>query len=377
MSDTTDPPSKRRDIRARLGRKSQVSTPPSAESEVDGQDEDASPSSSNAGEVAPPPAFIRRPEPKSVGPFTKTTATGSGPQQMRIVVDEEALSKHGAELKKRGRKMTTIAAAAAALVGLVLGYLATTVANKNADYNANVADGVAIYDAVYKASDQVAAAKALVDRAMSAAKSRPGQPPKADYTAIAELRKLELPFSAKNFYNRRFHAFDQGIVNSLFRYNSLIGDLWDAFDRLGQKTLPEPRRAEIDAAAADSSAITSTPTGCIPTSGEGGVRCSMVYVDIPEPTAQNPSPTKVRVRATRGGRAVEKEIFRGQNLGNGASNFVILTNPEQSRGVFSQQQNAFSEYRRQLAAVAKMMNQTMEAQGKLENDVSVVASLKK
>ena len=375
MSENSDSPPKKRDIRARLGRKSQIPAPPPAD--ASSNEEGVDTPADDVGAIAPPPAFVERPENKSVSPFSAATPEQAGPHQVRIVVDEEALSEHGAEVRKRARKTLMVGSAIAALVGLGIGYLATTVLNKRADYDAVVSDGSAIFQSVSKSADDVAAAKVLVDRAVAAAKMRPGEAPKADYDAIAQLRKLELPFSAKDFHNKRIQAFNQSIVDSLFRYNSLVSELWDAFDNLGQKTLPAPRRHAIDAAAADASATSTTPTGCVPTSGEGGMRCAMVFVDLPHPTADNPKPTKVKVRARRSGRAVEKELYSGQNMGGGQNGFVILTNPEQSRGVLGQQQNAFSEYRKQLGDVSTLMNQTMQAQGKLESEIGQIATLKK
>ncbi len=81
-----------------------------------------------------------------------------------------------------------ITGGAAALVGILLGVLSTAVTIDRREYNQAVRDGKAIYEGVRVATDQVAEAKRLLDRASAAAKSRPGQGPSVDYEAIEKLR---------------------------------------------------------------------------------------------------------------------------------------------------------------------------------------------
>ena len=61
-----------------------------------------------------------------------------------------------------------------------------------------------------------------------------------------------------------------------------------------------------------------------------------MYVDMPDAEAAS---TKLKVRVTRGSKPFEKELYVGQDLRQNASNYVILTNPEQSAGVLGQRKN--------------------------------------
>jgi hypothetical protein len=223
------------------------------------------------------------------------------------------------------------------------------------------------------AADEVAEAKQLLDRAAAAAKSRPGQGPSVDYEAIEKLRALPTPFTAADFAGLRYTKFNRETVNSLFSYARQVDELWDGFDKLAGRVLPPARRAELDEAAQDETAITTMPTGCVPTLGEGGFRCGLVYVDMPE--SLDPGAAKVQVRVNRGSRPFEKEIYRGQDLRQNASNFVILTNPEQSQGVLGQRRNAFSEYRQDLERLSRLMDTTLQTQGELEKGLGAVAGL--
>ena len=264
-----------------------------------------------------------------------------------------------------------ITGGAAALVGILLGVLSTAVTIDRREYNQAVRDGKAIYEGVRMATDQVAEAKRLLDRASAAAKSRPGQGPSVDYEAIEKLRVLPTPFTAADFAGLRYTKFNREIVNALFLYARQIDELWDGFDKLAGRVLSEVSRAELNEAAQDETALTTSPTGCVPMLGEGGFRCGLVYVDMPDSV----DATKLQVRVNRGSRSFEKQIYTGQDLRQNASNYVILTNPEQSEGVLGQRRNAFSAYRHGLADLSRLMNATLETQGALEKGLGAVAGL--
>jgi hypothetical protein len=78
---------------------------------------------------------------------------------------------------------------------------------------------------------------------------------------------------------------------------------------------------------------------------------------------------------TRSGKPFEKDLYMGQDLRQNASNYVILTNPEQSAGVLGQRKNAFASYRQDLAELSRLMDSTLETQGSLEKGLGAVAGL--
>ncbi len=367
MSDELQKPKKPRDIRERLGRGTAQPPPPDVEAG------DVAPPPPLGG-VAPPPGFVGGRAAKRSGPFRGSTTPGaSKPQEVRIVVDEQAVATAHEGRGRRARKLMLITGGAAALVGIFLGVLSTAVTINRREYNQAVRDGKAVYEGVRAAADQVAEAKRLLDRASTAAKSRPGEGPSVDYEAIEKLRALPTPFTSADFIGLRYTKFNRETVNALFLYARQIDELWDGFDKLAGRVLPDARRAELDEAAQDETAITTSPTGCVPTLGEGGFRCGLVYVDMPE--AIDATTTKLQVRVNRGSRPFEKQIYTGQDLRQNASNYVILTNPEQSAGVLGQRTNAFSAYRRDLAELSRLMSATLVTQGTLEKGLGAVAGL--
>lgn len=366
MSDELQNSKKVRDIRERLGRK--TAPPPPQPLEEGG----VAPPPPALGGIAPPPGFVGGQAAKRSGPFGGTAAQGSAQQEVRIVVDEQAVASAHEGKSRRVRKLMIMSGAGAALVGLFLGVLSTTVMSRRTQYNVAVRDGKAVYQAVRTAGDKVGEAKVLLDRAVSSAKSRPGEGPSVDYEAIEQLRALPTPFSAGDFVGLQYTKFSRETVNSLFLYARQVDELWDEFDTVASRVLPNARRAELDEAAQDETALTTSPTGCVPTLGEGGFRCGLVYVDMPEADSTS---SKLKVRATRGTKPFEKELYQGQDLRQNASQYVILTNPDQSQGVLGRRQNAFSAYRKDLAELAKKMSATLETQGSVEKGLGSVAGL--
>ncbi len=366
MSDELQKSKKVRDIRERLG-KNTAPPPPNAVEEGG-----VAPPPPTLGGVAPPPGFVGGQAAKRSGPFGGTTSKGHAHQEVRIVVDEQAVATAHEGKSRRVRKLMMMTGGGAALLGLFLGVLSTTVMSKRSEYNLAVRDGKAVYEGVRVAADQVTEAKRLLDRAAGAAKARPGEGPSVDYEAIDQLRALPTPFTAADFAGLHYTKFNRETVNALFVYARQVGELWDRFDSLATRVLPESRRAELNEAAQDETAITTSPTGCVPTLGEGGFRCGLVYVDMPDGEAAS---TKLKVRVTRGSKPFEKELYVGQDLRQNSSNYVILTNPEQSAGVLSQRKNAFASYRRDLAEIARLMDATLETQGGLERGLGAVAGL--
>lgn len=367
MSDEIEKPRKVRDIRERLGR---ITTNPGAPGDETG---DVVPPPPGVGGVAPPPRFVGGRVAKRSGPFSDSATGGAPQQEVRIVVDEKAVASAKEGTTRKARRFMLIAGGAAGALGLLLGVLAGGVTMQRRAYNQAVRDGKEIYQTVRTASDEVAEAKMLLDQVVAAARARPGIEPKVDYQAIEKLRSLPTPFSAAEFTGRRYDKFSPETVNALFAYTRNVSALWEGFDKLGSSTLPNARRRELNEAAKDQNAVVATPTGCVPTLGEGGFRCGLVYVDMPEEGAS--SGKKLRVRTSRGSRAFEKELYIGQDLQRNPSNYVILTNPEQSQGVLGRRQNAFARYRKELAALSALMGSTLESQGLLEKGLGQVAGL--
>ena len=367
MTDHAEPEDKKpQDIRARLGRLKNKSNASEA------SEAPATPKA--PGDIMPPPSFVGKESGPRTNPFAATTAAQGmqTEQEVRIVVDENAIASANEGLHKQTRKMMWFVGIAVGVIGLLLGTLASTVIINRRTYNQTVRDGKAIYAKVRDASDRVAEAKVLVDQAMKAARPQHDTEPTVDYEAIEKLQSMPIPFSPSDFIGRHYSKFSRETANFLFTYTRRVDELWNGFDQLGVDTLPESRKTALNEAAQDETAITTTPTGCVPVLGKGGFRCSLVYVNVPEAGFTT---GKVQVRSTPNGRTFDKELYTGQDIRRKSSNYVILTNPQQSQGVIGQRQNVFTQYRQELESLATRMALILEVQGHLEKGLGQIAGL--
>jgi hypothetical protein len=112
--------------------------------------------------------------------------------------------------------------------------------------------------------------------------------------------------------------------------------------------------------------------GCVPSIDENRYVCNLVFVEIPE----QPSGNQVAVRAGRGrGQAANKTVFTGQRLDQNTSDFVILVHTPNSVGVLGQPVTAFADYQRDIVGLKQLADETLEIQGRLEQQLGERASL--
>ena len=190
MSDELQKSKKVRDIRERLGKNT---APPPANNLEEGG---VAPPPPTLGGVAPPPGFVGGQAAKRSGPFGGTASKGPAQQEVRIVVDEQAVATAHESKSRRVRKLMMMTGGGAALLGLFLGVLSTTVMSKRSEYNVAVRDGKAVYEGVRTAADQVTEAKRLEKQRQQEAEDvaqgkRPMQPVQRDESLPAEADEEE------------------------------------------------------------------------------------------------------------------------------------------------------------------------------------------
>ena len=116
MSDELQKSKKVRDIRERLGKN--TAPPPPNTVEEGG----VAPPPPTLGGVAPPPGFVGGQAAKRSGPFGGTTSKGHAHQEVRIVVDEQAVATAHEGKSRRVRKLMMMTGGGAALLGLFLAF---------------------------------------------------------------------------------------------------------------------------------------------------------------------------------------------------------------------------------------------------------------
>lgn len=326
-------------------------------------------------DVAPPP-FLRKKKAKKKAsdPFAAGEAgEGGGPREVRLVVDDKPVED--SEVGRVQRFRTILIAVVVALVAVGVGYGAGSTNAGREQYNIAVNDGKEIFQKVRTASDEVQKARRHVDAAVSAAKGGPGKTPAVAYDAIEGLRAMKKPFTATDFARKRYQLFKPATVDALFEYYNNVNMLWEKFSSLAATTLPKQRRAVLNKAAEAADDMATMQTGCVPDMVDEQLACGLVYVH-PREEGDELKPGEINVSLTPSGRTFPKKVFTGGEIeGDGAKDYVILTDKKRSLGVLGSRANEFAEYQRDLLEIKQLMDKTMENQGRLERELGEVASL--
>ncbi len=337
------------------------------------------PSSLFGADVAPPP-FARpaapaaeppRPRPPS-DPFAATHQ--QGPQEVRLVFDDKPV--HDDEVGRRQSGRTAIVAAVCLLLGAALGIGGGSMNGRRGLYNVTVRDGHDIFTAVDTASRTVLDAQTKIDACVTAAAGQGGQPARVDYASIEQLRALEVPLQAGAFARKNYGAFQPQTVDDLFAYYNNVQQLWGMFTRLGNTTLPEGRRAELDRTATATADASTAQYGAVlvtaPEDQGGQLMGQLAFVEEAPPEGDSP---RVLARGTRGGPGRAMAIFApGVEIGT-APTHVLLIDGAGSRGVLAVQTGAFGEYVNSIREIKTLMDPTIEIQGRLTTSLGEIARL--
>lgn len=303
-------------------------------------------------------------------PFAATEHRG--PQKVVLAIDDSKVHDHevGRAGKNRGLIITV---GIVAVIAIGVGYGLGAVMKDRQTHNAGIRAGRAIHEAVQHAGDPLTKVQQNVERAITAARGAPGRAPRVDYDALTALRAIENPFRADRFSRQRYDLFNATAVDALFSYYLKVNRLFELIDRTTAKNLSTRRRAELDEAASNAGNMMTDQTGCVPVLAQNRLWCNLVYVDAPQQGAQ-PSPM-LRVRATKGAQAQEREIYAGQNLAENSDKYVILTNTQTSVGVLGQRAAAFAEYNRDLLELKALIDEVNETQGRFEQELDRIRSM--
>lgn len=325
---------------------------------------------SSAGLAKPPFGEHAPKKPVSADPFAGASQPpAAGPKEVRLVIDDTPVDD--AEVGKKARGKVFVLLGFGLVLGLGLGYVGGTASGKIELHDRAIADGKSIYDSVRGASATIEQARGMVDSLAKAAKGAPGTPPKVDFEAIEGLRALEKPFEAGAFSRKMYSVFAAGTVDDLFNYYNNVTKLWDLFERLGNRSLPEKRRKELEAAV-EATGNLARPKGCVPSIQNDTFMCSLVYLT----PVEGGDGTKVNVsQRAASHRTAEKNVFVGR--GEFTEENVVLVNTEQSIGVLGEQAGAFAEYQASLGEISQLFAATTEIQGRLEKALGEIAAMAK
>ncbi len=323
--------------------------------------------------VAPP--FLQKQKRKKASsddPFAASEEAPAGPREVKIVIDDSAVAE--SETGKAARRGLVMAIAVSAIVSIVVGYGVGSSMGGRRQHNAAIQAAHRIHDAVHAAEAPLNEVQSQVEKAMLAVRGGPGKAPRVDYEAIQALRGIANPFETASFSQENYTQFNPNATDALFTFYMKTKELFEQIRVLSART--QNRRHELDEAAQAANSLTTDQTGCVPVIENQRILCGLVYVDPPRPAAEGQAPSNMlSVRATKGGRAAEREIYTGQSIIENPDKYVILTNTGASVGVLGQRASAFGEYSRDLAHVKETLDAIFEARGRLRGELDRIRAL--
>lgn len=298
-------------------------------------------------------------------PFA-AAAPAAGPREVRLVIDDKAVSD--AEIGRKGAGKFMVAAIAAALVGVAVGWFVGTTARERQIYDLVLADAKDVYKSVNDATTTVEKTQKLLDAALKAAAPAADKQVEVDFKSIDELRKLSKPFPADVFSRKYYRAFGPATVDALFTYYNNTNVLWAKLGLITARAQSQKDTLEKAAKAADS--LAKSEYGCVPFKDGDNFGCGLVNVKRPEDAKD---PTKLQV-VTRGG-TYDKTAFAGQDLSAKTSDYVIMIDKGRSNDILGAPTSAFQTYARDLMEAKTLADQTVEIQGRLIQQLGELAKL--
>lgn len=375
-------PRKLKDLKARLGRTVQPGGKPAG-----APGGDAGAPHAGDGPVPPPahiapkksvfgssvvaPPFLQKKKKASDDPFAASDEAPAGPREVRLVIDDSAVAE--SEVGKQARRGLILAIAVSAFISIIVGYGVGSSMGGRRQHNSAIQAANRIHEAVKSAEGPLNEVQSLVDKAMGAVRGGAGKKPRVDYESVAALRGIANPFETSNFSQENYTQFNPNATDALFTFYMKTKELFQHIGVIAART--QNRREELEQAAEAANSLTTDQTGCVPIIENQRILCGLVYVDPPK-TAEGQAPSNMlTVRATKGGRAAEREIYTGQSIIENPDKFVILTKTAGSIGVLGQRASAFAEYSRDLASIKETLDGIFEARGRLRTELDQIRAL--
>lgn len=310
------------------------------------------------GRSAPPGSVPAAP----LDPFA-AAAPAAGAREVRLVIDDKAVSD--AEIGRKGAGKFMVGAIAAALVGVAVGWFVGTTARERQIYDLVLADAKDVYKSTSDATATVEKAQKLLEQALKAAAPAADKSVEVDFKAMEELRKLTKPFPADVFSRKYYRAFGPATVDSLFVYYNNTNLLWSKIGVITARAQGQKDSLEKAAKAADS--LAKSEYGCVPFKDGDNFGCGLVNVKRTEDG-------KGLQVVTRGG-SYDKTQYAGQDLSTKTSDFVIMIDKGRSNDILGAPTSVFQTYARDLMEAKTLADQTVEIQGRLIQQLGELAKL--
>jgi hypothetical protein len=297
-------------------------------------------------------------------PFA-AAAPAAGAREVRLVIDDKAVSD--AEIGRKGTGKFMVAAIAAALVGVAVGWFVGTTARERQIYDLVLADAKDVYKSVNDATTTVERTQKLLESALKAAAPAADKQVEVDFKSMDELRKLSKPFPADVFSRKYYRAFGPATVDALFTYYNNTNLLWAKIAVITARAQGQKESLEKAAKAADS--LAKSEFGCVPMKDGDAYSCALVNVRRPEDSKDG------KLQAVVKGVTADKTPYAGQDLSAKTSDYVIVIDKGRSNDILGAPTSVFQTYARDLMEAKTLADQTVEIQGRLIQQLGELAKL--
>lgn len=315
------------------------------------------------GRSAPPgtvPAPLAMPP---ADPFAAAAPT-AGPREVRLVIDDKAVSDD--EVGRKSGFKFILAAVAAAVVGVAIGGFIGSTARERQIYDIVLADAKDVYKSVNDASATVEKAQKLLDQVAKSAAPGAGKGAEIDFKSLEELRKLSKPFPADVFSRKYYRAFGPASVDALFTYYNNTNVLWAKIGVITARSLAPANREGLEKAAKAAAELSNSEFGCVPFKDGDKYGCGLVNVK------HEGEKTQVVLK----GNSFDKEEYGGQDLSaKTTSNYVIMIDKGRSNEILGAPTSPFQTFARDLVEAKTLADQTSEIQGRLIQQLGELAKL--
>lgn len=427
MSDEqSNQPSKKKDLKARLGRTIAPNTPGAALPPgvtlptPPGAPGAAAPAEGAAGAVPPPalpppglpvggnPLAAPLPSPKAVveppwvkqqreeeerrkiedekrrkrnaaDPFAaaapSTVATAA---TQRVEIDETALHEALAEQSKKTLKLTAAVLVVVTLIAMLIGKSIGSTMSARDNHNRALEAAENLHRTVQRGDAALQTVKGSLDRLLAGAQMGPGKTPHVEYAAMEEMLRVENPFRAEHFTETNYSAFDAPATDAMLKYYNSTRNVFERIDRIARSyniRNPEGRR-QLDASFQAAADFSRYPAACVPTLvGEAPAQramCNMVFVDVNATATAEGLPTRQRPA----GNPTMRQAFNGsQTFPASYDKVFMLVNFPASTDVMGSTLHLHDRYMRELNELKGLVDGAIQARAEFRNEMDRIRHL--
>lgn len=296
----------------------------------------------------------------------------------RVEIDETALHEALAAQGKKTLRLTAIIVVVVMLASIGVGKFlgATMAARENHNRALDAAEN--LHRTVQRGDAALTSVRTAVERLVAGAQIGPGKTPHVEYAAMEEMLRIENPFRAEHFTETNYSAFDPPATDALLKYYNTTRNVFERMDRIARSyNIRNPEgRAQLDASFQAANDFSRYPAACVPAIvGEGPAAramCNMVFVDI----SATPTAEGLPTRARPTGAPTMRQAFNGtQAFPASYDKVFMLVNFQASADVMGSRLHLHDRYMREINELKALVDAATQARAEFRNEMDRIRHL--